>query len=436
MNSNFKKFSILWFGQLVSSIGQGLTAFALGVVAYELSAKAMDTSLVMLLGFLPTVLLSVPAGVLADRHDRRLLMILGDGLSALGPLFILLMMINGKLEITHILIGVLISSIFSALMLPAFQATVSDILDKEEYTKASGLVQLASSAKFLIAPILAGFLLKKYSLETVLIVDISTLILTVATTIYVKSGLQTKTDKRDSEAWEDMKEGWGILRYNKGLFALVMLSTLLTFSMGFIQSLASPYFLSFTTSDVLGSTMTISALGMLVTSIYIGGVGIKKNIFKILVISLILAGVFMIAFGSVNNIYVITISGFLFFTCLPLINTTLDYLVRTNTKKEDQGRVWAFIGLISQLGFIVAYPLTGFLADNFFTPALSEGGILANNIGKLVGTGAGRGIGFEIMLAGLILIISALILAKNKEVKSLETKQLIGETYEFEDRFE
>lgn len=238
----------------------------------------MDTSLVMLLGFLPTVLLSVPAGVLADRHDRRLLMILGDGLSALGPLFILLMMINGKLEITHILIGVLISSIFSALMLPAFQATVSDILDKEEYTKASGLVQLASSAKFLIAPILAGFLLKKYSLETVLIVDISTLILTVATTIYVKSGLQTKTDKRDSEAWEDMKEGWGILRYNKGLFALVMLSTLLTFSMGFIQSLASPYFLSFTTSDVLGSTMTISALGMLVTSIYIGGVGKKEYI--------------------------------------------------------------------------------------------------------------------------------------------------------------
>lgn len=72
----------------MSSIGGGLTSFGLGVYIFKQTGSAANMALITLLVFLPTLLLSVPAGGLADRYDRRLLMMLGDGYSAVGILYI------------------------------------------------------------------------------------------------------------------------------------------------------------------------------------------------------------------------------------------------------------------------------------------------------------------------------------------------------------
>lgn len=93
--SNFPKFMLLWAGKFISAIGGGLTSFGLGVYVFGQTGSAGSMALVTLLAFLPTLLLGVPAGVLADRYDRRLLMMLGDGCSALGILYILLCMTGG-----------------------------------------------------------------------------------------------------------------------------------------------------------------------------------------------------------------------------------------------------------------------------------------------------------------------------------------------------
>ena len=93
--SNFGKFILLWLGELISAVGGGLTSFGLGVYVFQKTGSAAGMALVTLLGFLPTLLLSVPAGVLADRYDRRVLMMLGDGCSAIGIIYILICMING-----------------------------------------------------------------------------------------------------------------------------------------------------------------------------------------------------------------------------------------------------------------------------------------------------------------------------------------------------
>ena len=130
--SNFNKFLLLWFGELISSIGSGLTAFGLGVYVFKVTGSAASMSLVTLLGFLPSLLLSVPAGILADRYDRRLLMMIGDGFSALGVLFILICMIRGEATLFQICIGVSISAVFSALLEPSYRATITDLLTKEE----------------------------------------------------------------------------------------------------------------------------------------------------------------------------------------------------------------------------------------------------------------------------------------------------------------
>lgn len=106
---------------------------------FQQTGSAASMALVTLLAFLPTLLLSVPAGVLADRYDRRKLMMVGDGCSALGILYISICMTQDGARFWQIRLGVFISATFSALLEPSYRATVTDLLTKEEYSKASGI---------------------------------------------------------------------------------------------------------------------------------------------------------------------------------------------------------------------------------------------------------------------------------------------------------
>ncbi|MGF6375944.1 DHA3 family macrolide efflux protein-like MFS transporter [Clostridiales Family XIII bacterium PM5-7] len=420
INKSFSKFLLLWSGQFVAAIGSGLTSFGLGVYIYQQTGMASQMALVTLLAFLPGLLLSPIAGVLADRYDRRLLMVAGDGLSALGLAFILVCMANGDAQLWQICMGVTISSVFSSLLEPAYKATVTDLLTEEQYSKASGLVQIAGSAKYLLSPFIAGYLLSIADIKLLLVIDIGTLLLTVVTTLAVRSHIETKTQKEIAPFLRELQDGWQAVSQNHGVRALVLLGMVITFAIGFIQTLFAPLILSFADSATLGQLESIAALGMLVTSLIIGMGTIKKGYVKMLTFALFGAGIFMVGFGLRENLLLITITGFLFFAMLPFANTALDYLLRTNIDNSLQGRAWGIIGIVSQLGYVAAYMLCGVLADYIFTPLLVESGALAGSIGKIIGVGSGRGTGLLIILAGILLCFIAIILYQNKSVRGLE----------------
>ena len=405
--SNFKKFLLLWMGQLISAIGGGLTGFGLGVYVFEKTGSAAGMALVTLLGFLPTLVLSVPAGVLADRYDRRLLMMLGDGFSGLGVLFILLCMMRGETSLIQICLGVFISAVFSSLLDPAYKATVSDLLTEDEYSKASGLVSLAGSARYLVSPLIAGILLSVTDVKVLLVIDICTFMITVISTFAVRKGIDTQKTATQVSFQESLQEGWNAIRVKKGVFLLVMVSSVLTLFIGVFQILAEPLVLSMADAKTLGITETICASGMLVSSLYLGIRGIKKGYVKILSISLALAGVFILGFGVFESIVYITLSGFAFFLMLPFANNCLDYLVRTNTSVELQGRVWGIVGFLSQIGYVLAYGCSGILADW---------------IAGMGGISVGRGAGIVMAFAGVALVIVSVSLLFIKEVKLLEKK--------------
>lgn len=314
-NVLFNKFIILWVGQFISAIGTGLSSFGLGVFVYELTGRVSITSLVSLFAFLPSILLGPIAGVLADRYDRRLLMIIGDAFSALGPIIILISILSGKIKIWQIYIGVLASSVFSSLLEPSYKATVSDLLTEDQYSKASGLNQLAGSAKYLISPLIAGFILKHSDISLILLIDIFTIIITVFTTFVVRKGILVKRHEKPNSFMDSLKYGWCEISKNKGVVILVIITSLITFFIGFIQTLITPLILAFSNSAVLGIIQTISAIGMLVTSFIIGVRTIKIAYLKMLTGSLFFAGIYMALFGLRENIILICISGFLFLRC-------------------------------------------------------------------------------------------------------------------------
>ncbi len=403
--NNYGKFLLLWAGELISSIGGGLTSFGLGLYIFQKTGSAADMAMLTLLGFLPALVLKIPAGVLADRYDRRLLMMIGDGLSGLGVLFILICMLTGEAALWQIYLGTTISSVFSALLEPSYTATITDLLTKEQYSKANGLVSMAGSARYLFSPVIAGFLLAASDIKLILIIDICTFFLTVVAAAVVRSSIKTSKPSNPEPFFKSMKEGWQAVSGNKGLLILVIVSSLICLFMGVFQVLGEPFVLSFADSKTLGIVETAAASGMLVTSIILGIKGIKKNFARVLSLGLAVSGVGMALFAVTQNVYIICAFGFVFFAALPFANNCLDYLVRINIPSELQGRAWAFLGFISQLGYVAAYALSGITADA---------------VGKLTGKGVGGGSSVTIICSGICLVIVALSMLGIRKIKELE----------------
>ncbi|WP_251038394.1 MFS transporter [Paenibacillus albidus] len=420
-HKSFGKFLVLWTGEWISSIGSGLTAFALGIYVYQMTQTATSVALVTLCAFLPSILLSPLGGVLADRFDRRLLMMIGDLFSACGLVFILMAVLTGEPALWQICLGVTFSSVFVSLLEPAYKATITDLLTEEQFAKASGLVQLASSSKYLLSPVIAGILLGFMDIQSILIIDISTFFVTLLTVFAVKRKMQIihKAKARQSLI-QDLKEGWEALISAKGVLHLTLILSVVTFYMGFLQTLFTPMLLPLTDSRTLGTIMSISAAGMLIGSLVIGIFSIGGKFTSVLAISLGFAGICFSLTGLSTNIYFITLAGFCFFAALPFINTSADVMIRKNIANETQGRVWGMIGILSQLGYVAAYALSGILADQVFNPLLREGGLLATTAGRVVGIGEGRGIGLLFIISGLLIGMLAIVIPRIRAIRVLE----------------
>lgn len=416
-----KKFLIIWLGQLISSIGSGMTAFAVSIYVYKSTGSATLVSIAALLAFLPTILLNPVGGILADRYDRRLMMICGDSLSVLGLIFMLISIQTGHKGVVPIFIGVTISSVFVSLLEPAYRATVTDLLSEEEYAKASGLVQIAGSSRYLISPFIAGLILTVSDIRTILIFDIGTIFITVLAVLHVRKSIKIVKPTNDSFNFlREFKTGIKSITSDKGVSSLVLLMTFMCFFIAFIQTLMTPMILAFADTKTLGIMESVSAVGMLIGSVTIGVLNIKKNYSKILMISLMAAGIFMALTGTTTNIMFILISCILFFTSLPFVNTCADVLIRKRIPNEVQGRAWGMISVITQSGFVLAYAVCGALADYVFGPMLMEEGILAGSIGQLIGTGEGRGIGLMLIIAGIVMFMFAFIFGSRKNIHEME----------------
>lgn len=417
---SMKKFLLLVLGQFISSFGSGLTDFGLSIYVLQKTGSVMATGIISICAFLPSILLSPVGGVLADHYDRRLLMIAGEALSAIGLVICLVSIMSGHFSLLVICAGVAISSVFAALMEPAFKATVTDMISPEDYAKAGGLLQIAANAKLLIAPAVAGLLLEVTSVATLLVIDILTFMTTAGVILSVKKSMTVNAENKGSlRVAEELKGGMKAIAGHKGVVYLIGIMTLATFCIGFIQILCTPLILAFTGETQLGLIKTICTCGILAGSII---VSCFKNIryHKMMVWGLGGCGFFMALAGVKESFIMICICGFLMFVFIPAASIGPESLMRKVLPNEVHGRAFGFTGLISQMGYIVAYLLSGALSDYVFEPFMQGNSSLAIAIGKIIGTGEGRGIALLILAAGILLMIVAICAYNAKSIREME----------------
>lgn len=427
MSSGYKKFLLLWGASLISASGSGMSSFALGIFMYQKTGLSTMTGLMILAGFLPGLIFSPFAGALADRHDRRVLMMMGDGLSIIGLLCILfsLQFLQKEMLVGGILLGAAISSGFSSLVEPAFRATISDLLKKEEYTRASGMVQLIPASRYLLSPVLSGLVLSFAGIRMVLMLDILTILITLPITYIVRREMRGIPRGEGTKLAEDLSLGFHLIYDKKGLWLLVMLGILVSFCLGTVQTLMIPMLLPFGGESFAGFATTVSACGMLVGGLILSRFSIKKDFSHILQASLLGMGFFMAAFAWGNNKILICGFGFCLFMSLPFANAAMDYLVRVNVSLAYQGKAWGLISLISQAGYVLAYALTGVAVDFIIKPFLQKEGNAAKFALSMPGQAEGRGAALMIIIAAVFLMFIALTLPRKSEIRELEEENVL-----------
>ncbi|MFM8368622.1 MAG: MFS transporter, partial [Chloroflexota bacterium] len=183
---DMKTFFIIWGGQLISMLGSGLTQFALGVWIYDQTKQATPFAITVLLGTIPRVLLLPIAGSIADRFNRRIIMIAADTLNALLTLFIFIMLGAGNLQLWHIYIVSLLGSILSAFQEPAYTASISMIVPKEKLGSANGLAQMGQAISSVLTPVIAGALFVFIGLNGIILIDFITFFFAVGALIIVR----------------------------------------------------------------------------------------------------------------------------------------------------------------------------------------------------------------------------------------------------------
>ncbi|QPL06248.1 MULTISPECIES: MFS transporter [Actinomyces] len=402
---------ILALGSLITSVGSGLSAFGLAVFAYSAYGTASAVALVQLCAFAPIVLLAPLAGTLADRFDRRLMMVLGDAGSVLGLAVVWAALASREPKLVTILFGVVLSSCLAALTEPALRASVTDLVDPQDHVRASGLLQAAGSARYLLAPALAGALLPVVGLRTLIVLDAATCIVTVACSLTVMRAV----GRRSAATWEEtgtvhqLLAGWRLIRRTPTVRRVVGLMTVMTLTIGTLQVLLKPILLPLVGTAATGRVETLAATGILAGAALVTLLA-GRSPSRLLSAGTAATGVAMCALALREEAWWVALSGFGVFAALAVCQAGAETLVRRGVDADHQARMWGTVSLVTQTGYILACLGAGPLADGVATALLAPGGALAPALSAVVGTGPGRGAALVVALAGLATIALAAVI--------------------------
>ncbi len=407
-----KTFLIIWLGQFISLIGSSLTSFSLGIWVYQKTGSVLHLSLLSLLIFLPKIIFAPLNGVIVDRFNRRWLMIISDTGAGFSTLLIAFFLLLNNLQIWHIYIAIFISSTFSAFQIPAYTAILTQILQKNQFSRAISMIQLGESISRTIAPILGGILLTTIKIQGIIWLDFFSFIFSVVTLLSIPFSNQNTGDDtqvKKTNIKEDIAEGFKYLKVRSGLIALLVFLSVTNFMLAVVEILFTPLMLSFLSPQTMGIILSVGSVGMILSSLIISilgrlGNGIN-NIFRFMLI----LGMSFIVIGYSSSIPMVTFAIFLAFFSYYIIEIVIQLIFQKKVPLHIQGRIFAIKQGITFFFIPLAYLIAGILAD-WIENIINSHKFLLINIEKLIDADSAYGIRLLFMIMGIIIIIFNLII--------------------------
>ncbi len=405
--SGMKAFITVWIGQIVSVLASSMTHFALTIWMYQQTESATRMGLMQVFFITPFLLMSPIAGVMVDRYNRKLMMMVSDlaAVLATGGIFVLILL--GRLEFWHLYISAVLNGIGNTFQWPAYSAAISTMVPKEQLGRANGLMSLMEAGPGVVAPLLAGALLPLIELKGILLLDILTFLFAVAALLIVRIPAPRISAEGEEARGSMLKEAIFGFRYifaRPSLLGLQLIFFAGNLFAGIGYTVMAPMILARTGQNSLlfGTVQTAGAIGAVAGGVVMSAWGgFKKRVNGVL-LGWFASGVFFTLLGMRFGLPAWIGGAALGASVGPLINASNQAIWQSKVPSDLQGRVFSARRLIAWFTNPISPVIGGVLADYLLEPAFRADTLMARSFGWLVGSGPGAGMGFLLVLCGLL----------------------------------
>jgi MFS family permease len=401
-----RAFTIIWIGQMVSLLGSSMSLFAITIWAWNQTGRATTLALLSLSTFLTSIAFSPFAGVLVDRWNRKLVMMLSDLGTALATIAVLFLYATGKIQIWHLYLVGILAGVFMSFQYPAFTAAITILVHKDHYARASGMTGIGESLVEVLAPMLAAALLGVIGIVGILLIDIATYLAAFGTLIAVPIPQPKRSSEqppRSPGLWKDTLFGFRYILTRPSLLVLQVAFLGGNFFEGLSLTILAPMILARSGEITLGSVLSLGALGGVLGGALMSVWGGPRRKIRAVLLGWAISNVFGITLmGLGRGIVLWTVANFLFAFLTPIVDGADQSFWQAKVAPDVQGRVFGTRIMLLQLPGLFARSVAGPLADWVFEPAMMPGGGLASTLGWLVGTGRGAGMSLMLVIAGAL----------------------------------
>ena len=196
-------FIVIWLGQIISVLASSMSNFGLTIWMYQQTESATAMALQQVFFITPFLLMSPSAGVLVDRYNRKLMMMLSELTAIIATAGILILHAAGRLEFWHLYIAAIFYGVGNTFQWPAYSAAISTMVPKEQLGRVNGMMSLMEAGPGVIAPLLAGALLPFIGLTGILGLDVATFFFAVGALliVHIPQPKQTEEGKAAQGSW-------------------------------------------------------------------------------------------------------------------------------------------------------------------------------------------------------------------------------------------
>jgi len=407
-------FTIIWIGQIVSVLASSMSQFGLTIWVFEKTQSATVMGLMQVFFITPFLLISPFAGVMVDRHNRKLMMMVSDLAAGLGTIFVLIFNSLGMLEVWHLYAVSVIFGLGMSFQWPAYSAAISTMVPKEQYGRANGMMSLIEAGPGVIAPLLAGALLPLIGLTGLLLLDVVTFTFAVGTLLFVHIPQPPRTEEGAQGQGNMLQEaafGFKYIFARPSLLGLQMIFFAGNLFTGMLFTLLAPMVLSRTDNNslIFGTVQTAGAIAGVVGGVVMSAWGgFKRRVHGVL-LGWMVTGIGSAILGFTGGLPVWIVGVAIASVISPLVNSSNQAIWQAKVAPDVQGRVFSARRLIAWLTNPISPIIAGTLADYVVEPQMrvtSSG--LSQTFGWLTGTGPGAGMGLIIIFCGLVTIFIGL----------------------------
>lgn len=374
-----RPFWVLWGGQAVSLLGSQVVQFALVWWLTQQTGSATVLALATLVGMLPQIVLGPLVGVLVDRWNRRVIMLVADTATAAATLLLIFLFGTGLVQIWHIYLIMFVRSLGGTFHFNAMASSTSLMVPKDHLARIQGFNQMLNGGMNIAAAPLGAFLLGVLPMHGVLLLDIVTALFALVPLFFVPVPQPTKKVVTDAAApassfGRELREGLAYVWHWPALMVLMAMAMtinfLLTPTSSFTPLLVTEHFQG--TAWHLGGLESVWGVGVILGGLALGvWGGFRSKIYTSLTALFFIGfGIALLGLIPATLFPLALLAMFVMGAAIPMANGPLFAIFQSQVEPEMQGRVFSLTGSLSSamspLGLLIAGPVADALGIRFW----------------------------------------------------------------------